>query len=329
MERRLAIARFAAAFTLAAACHAADDSATQRVSIEPRSRPDRVGAAGADTRAINIRVRSDLVLIPVSVTDRRNRIVTGLEKDDFKIYENQVEQSITHFASDDAPVSLCIVFDSSGSMGPKLRYSREAVADLLKSANPEDEFALLHFNTRPHLLVPRTDRAEDIQSSLAILKSKGQTALLDAIFLAVQTMKKARHSRKALIIISDGGDNCSRYSANETVEFLRESDVQIFAIAILEHFARLTLSREELNGPDLLDLIAEETGGRMFTVKDLHDLSGVAVQIGTALRNQYLLGYSPANVQRDGKYHRVQVKVVPGRPGLRLSWRLGYYAPGN
>jgi Ca-activated chloride channel family protein len=214
-------------------------------------------------------------------------------------------------------------------MGPKLRYAREAVADLIRTANPDDEFALVHFNSRPQLLVPLTDRIEGIQSHLAILKSRGQTALLDAIFLGVQTMKRARHSRKALVIISDGGDNCSRYQLSETVELLRESDVQTFAIAILERHGRRMLTREELKGPDLLNLIAEETGGRMFTVEDLHDLSGVAVRIGAALRNEYLLGYSPANVKRDGKYHRVQVQVVPGFTGMHLSWKLGYYTPEN
>jgi Ca-activated chloride channel homolog len=269
------------------------------------------------------------VLIPVSVTDVRDRVVTGLAREHFKLYENHVEQSITHFASEDAPVSICIVFDSSGSMGPKLRNSREAVAQVLKTANPNDEFALIQFDQRAQLSVQLTDRAEEVQNRLAFIQSKGETALLDAIYLAVQTMKKAHRTRKAVIIISDGGDNCSRYGTREVKNLVREADVQIFAIGILERFSARGRTLEELMGPGLLHEIAEETGGRMFGVENPDELPGVATQIGIALRNQYLLGYSPRNVERDGKYHRVQVKVIQGLPQLRLSWRLGYYAPAR
>src|SRR5262249_34017219 len=288
----------------------ADAGQAPFVSIEPRVKPDRAALNSQGHRPVDIRIASNLVLIPVNVTDVRDRVVIGLVREDFKLFENQVEQSITHFASEDAPVSVCFVFDSSGSMGSKLRSSREAVTEMLKTANPDDEHALIEFNQRPRILVPLTDFAEEIHTALTFAQSKGHTALLDAIYLALQTMKKARHSRKALVIISDGGDNCSRYTVPEVKSLVREADVQIFAIGIFEEINERWRTREELNGPVLLNEIAEETGGRLFPVENLNELRGIASRISIALRHQYLLGYSPKNVERDGKYHRVHIKVA-------------------
>jgi Ca-activated chloride channel family protein len=331
MRRR---ASAAAAFTLLALgnggpsrCSAVGAQDTP-VSIEPRLGFTRAHARGSDSLTANFRVNSDLVLIPVNVVDIWNRQVLGLTREQFRVYDNQVEQTITHFGSEDAPVSLAIVFDASASMGPKLRKSREAVAELLRAANPEDEFALIEFNTRVRRLVEFTDRGGDILDRLLSMQSKGQTALLDAIYLAVDTMRYARHRRKAIVLISDGGDNCSRYSVVETRQMVREADVQIFALGIFGPPERGVSTFDETDGPALLSSIADETGGRMFTVGRSEELSAVAAQIGSALRSQYLIGYSPPAMERDGKYHRVSV-LVQGSSGLRLFWRLGYYAPGR
>jgi VWFA-related protein len=222
-----------------------------------------------------------------------------------------------------------IVFDTSGSMGQKLEKSRQAVSQFFKSANPEDEFFLVEFNDRPELVNPFTTSLEEIQNKLTFTQSKGRTALLDAVYLALHTMKKARNPRKALLIISDGGDNSSRYTESEIKNLVREADVQIYAIGIFEPMSSRGRSAEELSGPGLLSEIAEQTGGRHFPVENLNDLPDVAAKIGIELRNQYLLGYTPTNSGRDGKYRRVQVKLVQprGLPPLRASWRLGYYAP--
>jgi len=299
-----------------------------RVTIKPRPRPP-AALEEAGPRSANIRVDTELVLIPVTVTDPLNRFVTGLDKDHFKLFEDKIEQKITHFASEDAPLSVGFVFDVSGSMGAKLRKSREAVAQFLKTANPEDEFFLVQFSDRPELAVKFTSEGEEIQNRLTFTQSRGRTALLDAIYLSLHEMKRARNPRKALLIVSDGGDNSSRYTESEIKNLVREADVQIYAIGIFEPIASRGRTPEELAGPSLLGEIAEQTGGRHFPVENVNELPDVAAKIGIELRNQYILGYSPSNQQKDGKYRRVQVKLVQpkGLPPLRAFWRLGYYAP--
>src|ERR1043165_5256467 len=279
----------------------------------------------------NIRVDSNLVLIPVTVTDPLNRFVTGLERENFKVFEDKKEQEISAFSSEDAPLSLGVVFDVSGSMGRKLEKSRLAVTQFFKTANPDDEFFLIQFNDSADLIQSFTRNLEEIQNRLTFTQSKGRTALLDAIYLALNEMKKAKNPRKALLIISDGGDNSSRYTETEVKNVVREADVQIYAIGIFEPMASRGRTPEELSGPSLLSEIAEQTGGRHFPVDNLNELPDVAAKIGMELRNQYILGYTPTNQGRDGKYRRVQVKLVQprGLPPLKAFWRLGYYAPAQ
>jgi VWFA-related protein len=272
-----------------------------------------------------ISVNANLVLIPVSVVDLRDRMVLGLAKDQFKVYDEGVEQSITHFATQDAPASVCFVVDCSASMGKlRLKESRGAVMEIMRMAKSDDEFALVQFNERVARLVDLTTRTVDIERRLSLLQSRGQTALLDAIYLAVNTMKRARHSRKAIVLISDGGDNCSRYSVQETRQFVREADVQVFAIGISDPGEKRTRSSDEKDGTELLRAIAEETGGRLFPIGKPNQLRDVAVQIGRTLRNEYVLGFSPSNVDGGGKYHRLQVRL-PGMGGARVFSRSGYY----
>jgi len=279
----------------------------------------------------NLRIDSNLVLVPVSVCDPMNRPVTGLEKEHFKVFEDKVEQRVTHFSMEDEPLSVGLVFDTSGSMGTKLRRSRLAAAEFFKSANPEDDFFLVEFSEQPKLVVPLTQDSQEIQNHLAFAPSKGRTALLDAILLAMHEMKKSTKNRKALLIISDGGDNCSRYSETEVRDLVRESDVLVYALGIYEPYSARGRSPEELAGPDLLAEMAEQTGGRHFAVDDINELPDIAAKIGIELRNSYVLGYTPQNAAHDGRYHRVQVKLIPphGLPALKAFWRLGYYAPAQ
>lgn len=281
--------------------------------------------------AANLRIDSNLVLVPVSVCDSNNRPVTGLEREHFKVFEDKVEQTVTHFAMEDEPVAVGLVFDTSGSMGNKLRRSRMAASAFFRTANPEDEFFLVEFNDQPKLVVPMSRDYEEIQNKLAFAPSKGRTALLDAIFLAMHEMKKSAKGRKALLIISDGGDNSSRYTATEVRDLVREGDVLIYALGIYEPYGSRDRSPEEMAGPGLLSDIAEQTGGRHLPVEDLNEMPDIAAKIGIELRNRYVLGYSPANRSRDGRYHHVQVKLTPphGLPTLKAFWRLGYYAPGQ
>jgi VWFA-related protein len=288
-----------------------------------------VDARGAADRVANLRINSNLVLIPVIVTDHHDRLITGLGKDDFQLFEDKEERAITHFASEDAPVSISILFDCSGSMGPKLEKSRAAVAKFLATANPEDEFSLVMFNDRVVLAKSFTQQTEEIQNQLLYSVSKGRTALLDAIFLGLNEFRRAKHNRKAILIISDGGDNCSRYSMHELKNRVRESDVQIYSIGIMEPIDMRSRTPEEFAGPALLDDVAHMSGGRLFEISDLGELSDVAAKIGMALRNQYVLGFAPGENKRDGKYHKISVKLQKqkGLPNLRASFRSGYYAP--
>jgi Ca-activated chloride channel homolog len=297
-----------------------------KVSVDPRAKPTAPAAKGPRT---DIRVDTTVVLINVTVTDPLNRFVTGLEKENFRLFEDKIEQKVTQFASEDAPLSIGLVFDTSGSMGNKLAKSREAVAHFFKTANPEDEFFLVQFNDRPEMVMDFTTNLEDIQNRLTFTQSKGRTALLDAVYMALNKMKKAHNPRKALLIISDGGDNSSRYTESEIKNRVREADVQTYAIGIFEPVASRGRTAEELSGPSLLSEMAEQTGGRHFAVENLNELPDVAAKIGIELRNQYILGYTPTNKERDGKYRKVQVKLVQprGLPPLRAFWRLGYYAP--
>ena len=270
-----------------------------------------------------------MVQIPVTVTDPLNRFVTGLEKENFRIFEDKTEQTLQYFASEDAPISVGLIFDTSGSMGSKLEKSRQAVAQFFRTTNPQDEFFLVEFNDRPVLAVPMTTSLEEIQNRLTFTQSKGRTALLDAVYLGLHTIKKGHNARKALLIISDGGDNSSRYTESEIKNLVREADVQIYGIGIYESYGGRGRSAEELAGPGLLSEISEQTGGRAFEVGNLNELPDVAAKIGIELRNQYLLGYTPTNAERNGKYRKVQVKLIQprGLPPLKAFWRLGYYAP--
>jgi Ca-activated chloride channel family protein len=299
-----------------------------QAGITPRA---KAVAGPAKVPAANIRIDSNLVLVPVSVCDPMNRPVTGLEKEHFKILDDKVEQTITHFAMDDEPLAVGLVFDISGSMSNKLRRSRAAAAAFFRTSNPEDEFFLVEFNDQPKLVVPLTRSYEDIQNQLTFAQSKGRTALLDAIFLALHEMKNTKMQRKALLIVSDGGDNCSRYTESEVRNRVRESDVLIYAMGIFEPDGSRGRSPEEAGGPGLLSEICEQTGGRHLPVDDLAEMPDIAAKIGIELRNRYVIGYSPTDAQRDGRYHHVQVKVVPphGLPALRAFWRLGYYAPAK
>lgn len=321
----LGLTVFAVAAMLPLACQAQEDA---NVNITPRK---ELGKAPVVRPAPHpdIRVDSTLVLIPVAVTDPMARFVTGLDKENFKIYEDKVEQQIAQFSSEDAPLSVGIVFDTSGSMGAKLAKSREAVAQFMKTANPEDEFFLIQFNDRPEMVVPFTADTEEIQNRLTFIQSKGRTALLDGVYMAMNQMKKARNPRKAILIISDGGDNSSRYTESEVKNAVREADVQIYAIGIFEPMAARGRTPEELSGPALLGEITDQTGGRHFEVDNLAELPDVAAKIGIELRNQYVIGYQPKNKNRDGKYRRVVVKLVKttGLPQLKAAFRTGYYAP--
>ena len=301
---------------------------------KPVEKPPIEGAAALKAHE-NERIRVDvnLTLIPVTVTDPMNRLVTGLEKENFFIAEKgqtgpEQYQTIKTFSTEDAPVSIGVILDLSGSMTSKFNRSRQSVKAFLKTANPQDEFFVVGFNDRPELIEDFTSSAEDVDTRLALTKPGKRTALLDAIYFGVNKMKEAKYPRKALLVVSDGGDNRSRYTENEVRSMVRESDVQIYSIGIFDEYAPTT---EERLGPLLLNDLCEDTGGRLFRVNDLSDMADVATKISDELRDEYVLGYRSTDIRKDGKWRKVKVRLEPppGLPQLTVHARSGYYAPAQ
>ena len=289
-----------------------------------RDSPDR--KSGRDQQ---IHMNVDLALVNVTVTDPYNRLVTGLEPDNFRVFEDNVEQEVVNFSSEDVPASVGVILDMSGSMANKIGRAKEAALQFFKTANPQDEFFMVGFNDRAGLLSTFTDNVEDLQSRMLTISAKGSTALLDAIYLGLTQMRDSHHAKRALLIISDGGDNHSRYSERDIKRLVREADTQLYSIGIFDPLEYRARTPEELNGPSLLSEITQLTGGRAFAADNPNDLPDIATKIGTELRNQYVLGYRPTNKAHNARWRKIKVKMrVPkGLPPLSVYAKTGYYAP--
>jgi Ca-activated chloride channel homolog len=276
-----------------------------------------------------LKTETDMTLVDVTVTDPYGRLVTGLEQNNFRVFEDGVEQEVVRFSSEDVPISIGVIFDMSGSMADKIDKSRLAAVQFFRTANPQDEFFLINFNDRAQLVSPFTESVDELQNRLMYTSAHGMTALLDGIYLGLSQMKGAHNAKKALLIISDGGDNHSRYTETDIRRFVQEADVQIYAIGLYEPDGGYT--PEEIAGPGLLNDLSQMTGGREFTVHSLSDLPDIATKISMELRNQYVLGYRPSNRARDGKWRKIKVKMRPprGLPPLTVYARSGYFAPGR
>jgi Ca-activated chloride channel family protein len=273
-----------------------------------------------------IKSKVNLVLVPVSVTDPMQRLVTGLGQENFEIFDGKAPQQIRHFSSEDVPISVGVILDVSGSMSNKMDRVRDALNEFCETANPQDEFFLITFSDEPRLAADFTTRPEDLEKELLFTHAKGQTALLDAIYLGLSKMKEAKYGKKALLIISDGGDNHSRYDEKTVKAAAKEADVMIYAVGT---FDRYVPTREEALGPELLSEITELTGGRTFILENPARLPAIAHHIGVELRTQYVLGYRPEGAPLDGKWHRIKVKLRLPRKlwFLQAHSRTGYYAP--
>jgi len=273
----------------------------------------------------------DLALINVTVTDPYNRLVTGLDPDNFRVYEDNIEQEVVTFSSEDVPISIGVIFDFSGSMANKISKAREAALQFFKTANPQDEFFLVSFNERAELTSAFTNSIEDLQSRMMLTAPKGRTALLDAIYLGLSQMRGAKNGKRALLILSDGGDNHSRYNESDIKRLVKEADTQLYAIGIFDPLGYRNRTPEELNGPSLLGEVTEMTGGRVFSVENLNELPDIASKIGMELRNQYVLGYRPSNKAHDARWRKIKIKLraPKGLPPLNVYSKTGYYAPSH
>ncbi len=288
-----------------------------QVSIQPRSRPSgkQLSIPGA-----SLRVDTSLVLVPVTVNDELNHPITGLEKQNFRVLDDKIEQVISAFSREDEPIAMGVVFDTSGSMQGTLPQGRLATSQFLQLANPEDEFFLVEFDTAPRLTIPLTAGTGSIRAEILMTHTGGSTALFDALFMAINEMRKSKKTKKAIVLFSDGGENHSRYTQRELDNLVRESDVLIYTVLISGADAT----------PGLMSRIAEMTGAHGYFANP-RELPDIAQKICIELRNRYVLGYAPQDQPRDGRYHRIEVKLLPprGLGKLKAHWRLGYYAPSD
>jgi Ca-activated chloride channel family protein len=299
---------------------AADDNGPRLDDHQTIARP-----APPHRNPANIRVDVNMALVPVTVLDAYGRNVLGLKQENFRVFDGTEQRPIVSFGLADAPVSIGLVYDSSGSMGDKFKIAREAPLQLFPQLNPEDEAFLITVSSRPELRQDFTSRFQEITNALLFVSPRGQTSLVDGIYMGLQRLKKAHNSRKALIVVSDGGDNNSRYNMRELANLAAEADAQIFTICLYGH----PQSPEELNGPALLDRLARISGGIRYMIGDVNNMKTAFTQIGITLHNEYLLGIYPADDAPSGKYRKlkVQLLVPENLPRLQIYARSGYYVP--
>ncbi len=264
----------------------------------------------------NIRLDVKMILVPITVMDPMDKPVENLAPTAFRVFEDDVEQRIVSLSKEEGPVSVGFVFDASSSMKNRMDRSVAAIQQFLETNMPGDEYFLVRFADQPTVVTGFTSNPDDILRELATIQPQGWTSLNDAICLGVQQMKHAKNSRRALFVLTDGGDNNSRYTESEVKNLVVESDVRAYAVGLFER-------------PRFLEKLAAQTGGQAVWAHSLKDLPNAIERISREFRNQYMIGYSSNNPQNDGKYRKVKVELIesPFFKALHLFWRRGYFAP--
>jgi len=285
--------------------------------------------AGTSQRAPSstVKVDVDVVRVNATVTDIQNRVITGLDKEHFKVWEDKIAQSIESFSTEDEPVSLGIVFDVSGSMKDKISTARDAAVTFLKTGNPEDEYFLEVFSNRPQVAEDFTSDISKLQNKLVFQNTNGMTAMYDAVYLSMVKLKEGTNSKKALLLITDGEDNRSRYTFANVRDYVKEQDVQVYAIGIVSDFnSQLGSGR---TGRALIEELSDLTGGHAFFPDSVYDLEDICTKIAVELKNQYVLTYRSTNAVKDGKWRKIRVQVdgPKGVGRLNVRFKNGYYAP--
>jgi Ca-activated chloride channel family protein len=294
----------------------------QKPQANSSDKPDK-----QSTQTLKIDV--DLVLVNATVTDSLNRYVSGLEANHFQIWEDKLEQKVEYFSAEDVPISIGVIFDVSGSMKDKIATARQAAATFLKTGNPEDEYFLVEFANRPEVASDFTTDITKLQSKLLVTPAKGMTAMYDSVYLGLEKLKEGSNPKKALLLITDGEDNRSRYTFQNVKEFVKEQDVQIYGIGIVDDWnSQLGAGR---TGRALIEELSDLTGGRAFFPDSVYELEDICTKIAVELKNQYVIGYHSTNGAKDGKWRKLRVKVNPpkGIQHLNVRAKQGYYAPTN
>ena len=295
-----------------------------RAQDSPTNSPPQINPkSGASSLKIDV----DLVLVNATVTDPNNRFVTGLEKEHFQLFEDKIEQKISHFSNEDLPTSIGLLFDVSSSMSDKIGRAKDAAIAFLKTSNPDDEFYLITFADRPTVDEEFTSDVSQIQNRLVYKPAKGSTTLYDAVYLGLEKMKQGHNPKKAILLITDGEDTRSRYSLVNVRNAVKESDVQIYAIGIVNsYYSDFAQGR---TGRAVLEEMTEITGGKAYFPNSVYELEDICTKIAIELKNQYILGYSSTNPSKDGRWRKIKVKLnaPKGLPALSVRSKTGYYAP--
>jgi Ca-activated chloride channel homolog len=278
-----------------------------------------------------IRLGVNLVVVPVTVTDRDGMSIVGLDRTSFSVFEDGAQQPIASFSSEDTPCSIGVVLDVSGSMKSRMSEARAAIRAFLDAAHPEDEAFLMTFSNRPALQASFTTDLPAIPYHLVRSKVGGATALVDSVYFALQQMRTASHPRRALVLVSDGRDNRSRYSKAELIRIAMETDVQVYTIGLSDNTRTKQEFLEDRSGLALLESLSNVSGGLHHVVRNVSELDAVATRMGRALHNQYVVGYYAPSGSDDGKWRKIRVKVTSAkeRPGSRVSARRGYFSPAR
>ncbi len=295
-------------------------------SAEQSAAASRV--SGSHTKPLRVDV--NLVLVPVAVTDSMNHPLLSLKRQDFTLYEGASQQEIRYFSHEDAPISVALVLDCSASMKNKIEYERQALEEFFSNANSEDEYFAVTVSDKPRLIASAEDSVGTLEDRLSASTPKGKTALFDAIYLAIAKMRSARYQRRALLIISDGGDNTSRYTHDEIKRVIEEADVLTYAIGIFdEEPIPLLKTFEERMGRNWLSDLTDASGGRTVAADNREKIPEIAALVSRELRSQYVLGYRPSNPARDGKWRRIRVKVTTPSDAVKFQvhYKEGYRSP--
>jgi Ca-activated chloride channel homolog len=313
---------FAVVVALAASSYLAAQVSINDVYVLPRAMPDP-----GHTQQV-LRANVDLVLVDVTVLDQTGRAVTGLEPTNFVVLDDKIPQIVRYLSNVDEPISLVVVLDTSASMAAKIQEARKAFTELVNTSNPQDDFGLIVVRDEPRVALYFDASASEIRGTVDALQPDGFTALWDGMYLGVDELKKSRYQRKAMVVISDGGDNHSRYTESQLKSLLKEADVEVYAIGMFDRYATRL---EERRGPLQLDEVTSVTGGRLFPVHDSVELSRAVTEISQEFRNQYVLGYYPNNRSRDGRWRKLKIRLTGSAPQaqFRLYAKRGYYAPAE
>jgi Ca-activated chloride channel homolog len=313
-------------------CLAQSDSLDE-AHVVPRDPTDHLAQTSSGEPSLSASLKPfrsdvDLVLVPVTVTDSFSRPVFDLPQQEFTLYEDSVQQLIRYFSREDAPISIALILDYSASMKNKIEYESEAMKQFFIYANPDDEYFIITVSSKPKLVASSAQSIGTIEERLASTKPQGATALYDAVYLGISKLRTARYQRRALLIISDGGDNHSRYSLKETRQIIEEANVLTYGIGIFDDMPiPLLKTVEERLGRQSLSKLTDASGGRTIPADDRRQIPQIAALISRELRDQYMLGYQPTNQKRDGKWRKIRVRLSASAALRHVYYREGYVAP--